>query len=417
MAVMNGNKLKPPRPDKYVVKNRDPHGNQVWREFDDKVAALAFDLLLTKQRQQSMAPELNPKCTLRELWDSYEAHLKELIENGLRKHSTLSVMRRRLETHVFPDLAHIRTTRILRQHLRALIKKLLATPARANTRKPLTRLLSKRTVEAIIRTVSALLSYAVKQDVLQFNPAHGLGLEDGLGKTKEEQTEEVDKEKALTRKEKARFLEIAGGICSPLMYCLFAVLLETGMRIGEAMALRWADLDLTGEEADDGQATIHVQRNYDHENKTLDLPKSNLRRRVDVNEDLLPVLLAYQGSEPRNPDDLVFPPQYAKSGFLHYSTVDNWLRKICRHADITRHFTPHYLRHTFASILITMPDVEIKYIARQLGHTEPQITRLYTQWLPIRCEAAVRSKPGSKLNAKVASTDKCARIGTVQSHT
>lgn len=57
---------------------------------------------------------------------------------------------------------------------------------------------------------------------------------------------------AMTQEEVDRFLEAAKG---KRHYVLFAVMLGTGLRPGEAIALKWADLDPI-------KATLYIQRSY-----------------------------------------------------------------------------------------------------------------------------------------------------------
>ena len=53
------------------------------------------------------------------------------------------------------------------------------------------------------------------------------------------------------------------------------------------------------------------------------------------------------------------------------------------------HFTPHGLRHTFASLLLSA-QVSPAYVQRQLGHASIKLTvDTYGRWLPIGNKAAI----------------------------
>jgi len=51
-------------------------------------------------------------------------------------------------------------------------------------------------------------------------------------------------------------------------------------------------------------------------------------------------------------------------------------------AGLPGHFTPHCLRHTFASILILEEGSLIEYVSRMLGHADIRLTvATYGRWL------------------------------------
>ena len=58
-------------------------------------------------------------------------------------------------------------------------------------------------------------------------------------------------------------------------------------------------------------------------------------------------------------------------------------------------FTPHSLRHTFASLLLVNGE-SVYYVQRQLGHASIQLTvDTYGKWLPAGNKAAVDRLDGS----------------------
>ena len=53
------------------------------------------------------------------------------------------------------------------------------------------------------------------------------------------------------------------------------------------------------------------------------------------------------------------------------------------------HFTPHCLRHTYASLMLQQGE-PVAYVQRQLGHASIQlIVDTYGKWLPMQSHAAV----------------------------
>jgi Phage integrase family len=61
-------------------------------------------------------------------------------------------------------------------------------------------------------------------------------------------------------------------------------------------------------------------------------------------------------------------------------TTERTMTRLCRRAGIG-HFTPHNLRHTFASLLLQRGE-NPKYVQQQLGHASLSLTtHLYGKWL------------------------------------
>ena len=57
-------------------------------------------------------------------------------------------------------------------------------------------------------------------------------------------------------------------------------------------------------------------------------------------------------------------------------------KRALRRAEVPTHFSPHCLRHTYASLLL-IKGYSIYYVSRQLGHASIQITvDRYGRWLP-----------------------------------
>ena len=76
-------------------------------------------------------------------------------------------------------------------------------------------------------------------------------------------------------------------------YAYFFTLARTGMREGEALGLRWDDIQF-GVSPDDPHRFIHVQRTYDSVHNRMNTPKNGKTRRVDMAKDLREGLLEWQ---------------------------------------------------------------------------------------------------------------------------
>jgi integrase len=162
-------------------------------------------------------------------------------------------------------------------------------------------------------------------------------------------------------------------------YPLLLLLLRTGMRIGEALALQWGDIDFNGR-------FIHVQRGLSR--KKIETPKSGKTRRIDMTPHLSETLATYKmeckkkglalglGDAP----ELVFT-----NGKGEFLDVNNWRRRTfnraLRKAGLRR-IRVHDLRHTYATLRISKGD-NIADVAGQLGHADVTMTlKVYYHWLP-----------------------------------
>src|SRR5262249_11139703 len=74
---------------------------------------------------------------------------------------------------------------------------------------------------------------------------------------------------------------------------------------------------------------------------------------------------------------------------LQVANVRRAFARTLRRAELPGHFTPHSLRHTFASLLLQQGESPV-YAQRQLGHASIKLTvDTYGRWLPSGNNAAV----------------------------
>lgn len=147
--------------------------------------------------------------------------------------------------------------------------------------------------------------------------------------------------------------------------------LKSGLRAGELCALSWGNVNLMA-------GTIDVKSNYVRGQFTS--PKSRgSKRRVVIDAGLVNELVnAKPDSAAEN--DLVFHNgQGAPLDWVQFLHRD-WARAL-KAAGLTK-FTPHGLRHSYASILLAYGE-QIAFISRQLGHSNIGITlNTYSHLLP-----------------------------------
>ena len=141
------------------------------------------------------------------------------------------------------------------------------------------------------------------------------------------------------------------------------VLLGTGLRLGEALALEWRDVDL------DGGHALRIERTT--KLGGVGTPKGNRPRTVFVGPALVEMLRRHRASSGRIAG-LVFPSvagTHLDRNNLRRRGHDVALTR----AGITTHVRPHDLRHTYATIALAS-GASIYFVKEQLGHADIQTT-------------------------------------------
>lgn len=171
--------------------------------------------------------------------------------------------------------------------------------------------------------------------------------------------------KAWTAREARRLLLAASGTAHEA-WLWFSLM--TGVRLGEARALLWADVDLRAR-------TATISRSARNDGYALGPTKTGKVRIIDLPDELVPVLVAHRARQPAS-SVLVFSPNARP---LHASTLRLWLKRCCMRAGVPD-MPPHSLRHTYASLALD-DRVPIQDIAHQLGHTVQTCQQTYAHWL------------------------------------
>jgi integrase len=200
------------------------------------------------------------------------------------------------------------------------------------------------TIRGVLTPLSRIFAVAVRRGYRNTNPVRGL---DKAERPKSDQKQMV----ILTSSEIAALLAAVDGWKRTLL----ATLVFTGMRIGEALALTWEQVDF-------GRNAIVVG-----ESKT----RAGEGREIVMIPSLAARLLEHKLETTFGaPSDLVFPT--ATGAARDRRNVLRWALEPAREA-IGSTITLHGLRHTFASLLIGQ-GFDVTFVANQLGHANPSIT-------------------------------------------
>lgn len=165
---------------------------------------------------------------------------------------------------------------------------------------------------------------------------------------------------------------------------LWTLAAATGMRRGELMALRWADVDLDA-------GVVHVERSVTQvgQERVYVSPKNHERRDVSIDPRTVATLRtwrkqqlserlewgsAYQGSE-----DLLWTRQDGRPATP--DCVTKTFATLTAALEVPR-LKLHELRHSHATVLLR-DGVPVHVVAKRLGHRDPSVTlNVYADAIP-----------------------------------
>ena len=212
-------------------------------------------------------------------------------------------------------------------------------------------------------TLFNMLEFAKENEIILSNPCKK-SVKSDMGKPSQ-------KKEALTIDIQKKFLEQAKGRSYENQY---RFILQTGLRTGELIGLKWEDVDFTNR-------VLKIQRSMEYRHSVgewrIGEPKSKSGyRTIPLTDEAIRILKAQKR---KNKKIKVIPIEWNEYIFLSRkgepvknSTYDTMLFKICEKAEISK-FSMHILRHTFATRCIEggmMP----KILQKILGHSNIGIT-------------------------------------------
>ena len=118
------------------------------------------------------------------------------------------------------------------------------------------RHLKPATIDNIHTVLHQILDMAVDDDYIRNNPSNNV-----LKELKQSHCFQTEKRRALTKPEQELFLDyLKNSPTSKYWYPVFAVMIGTGLRVGEVTGLRWCDIDLEEGIIDVNHTLVY----YDH---------------------------------------------------------------------------------------------------------------------------------------------------------
>lgn len=282
---------------------------------------------------------------------------------GTIRESTYSRDMYLITNHVKPTLGRIKLKNVNALHLQGLYRDRLDSG------------LSGSTVQKIHHVMHKAFSQAVKWDLIVRNPADAV-------KVPTASTKEMH---PLSAPEARQLLEAARG---DRLEAFYVLALHTGMRSGELLGLKWADVDLNN-------ATIRVRRTLTRVGNgrrlALGEPKTRKSRRtVRLTQRATEALISHRARQAKKQ---LRAPVYENTGLVFAGEGGGLINPsnlrqrsfapLLSCAGLSgRGITFHDLRHTCASLLFQR-NVHPKFVQELLGHASVAITLdTYSHMLP-----------------------------------
>lgn len=247
-------------------------------------------------------------------------------------------------------------------------------------------------IEIIQTIIHPIFTAAVRDGVIRTNPADGV-----IAEIKKSHNWEKPKRHALTVAQQERFVDfVSQNETYKRWMLLITVLLGTGLRIGEALGLRWDDCDFdTGVIRVDHNLVYRVQESG-HCEYHITTPKTKAGERiVPMFKDVREALLAEYQEQLKFGFNLFQVDGYANFIFrnrfgepLNPFVVNRAIARMIRDANaeekisaqvdqrepvLLPHFSCHNLRHTFCTRLCEN-EPNIKVIQEIMGHKNIETT-------------------------------------------
>ena len=276
--------------------------------------------------------------------------------------------------------------------------------------------LSLGTLDTIHCLLHPTFQLAVRDQIIRNNPTDGV-----MKEISKQSGKNRGVRHALTSEQQRAFMEYVAN--HPVYYhwwSLFTVLLGTGCRIGEALGLRWEDLDFENRIISINHSLVYYPTAKERKSvMRIVKPKTEAGIRtipmLDVVYDAFQMELEEQEETGFNTDEIdgmtgfVFKNRYG--GVPNYNTVNQAIKRIInshnadeiilakrekREPVIIPNFSCHHFRHTFATRLCEV-ESNLKVIQSIMGHRNIETT------MDVYAEATDRKKKESmdNLSAKL----------------
>ncbi|MDG4965823.1 site-specific integrase [Lactococcus lactis] len=320
--------------------------------------------------------------------DWFESYKLTVKENSIR------VAKNYLKVYILPEFGSYRVDKITSILIQSIINKWAKN---ANTSKIVNGKRERgkcKDYKLLLNFIKRILDYGMQLGAVEDNPATKVF-------PPKLKIREVPKIKYFDNDELKKFMryldELEPNYNNKICTTLYRLLLASGLRIGEALALYWSDIDFN-----EGSVSVSktIVQTITDRNKIQDGAKTvESNRVVSLDSETIIMLKEWRKFQKKNivelSDSLIF---YRKQGkCLIYANEIDRLRRHFECADVPN-IGFHGFRHTHASLLMNN-DVNPKEIQKRLGHADYAITMNTYSHLAKSKEKETAEKFGSILKA------------------
>jgi integrase len=337
----------------FEVIYRDELGKQRQKTLAARTVQRAIaeaELYRTQVRRgEAVTPS---RLTVSDVADEYFCVTETLVSTGERSPRTLALYRQRFSAHIAPVIGSRRIQEVRPEHIGAVFGR----QRQAG--------LSAWTISGTQTIMSAIFSFALSRGYVSNNPL--------------DRVSRMEKPRQVTAREARRLSDAeVRRMCAaatPRYRPIVTTIAWTGLRVSEALALRWKDIDFE-------QREIRVEYQLD-EDGALKRPKTRAGVR---SVPLLPVVDEVLRSHRRDQlrlglvsaEQLVFTALTGQPLDRHNVRNQGVLKAAERaglHADGLAAVTTHDLRRTFISHLILGLGLDPVRVAKIAGHSSVSVT-------------------------------------------
>ena len=253
--------------------------------------------------------------------------------------------------------------------------------------------LSSATVNLMHAILMMVFNFAVDQGYLEQNPMRVKRVKKIKGRKRQI--------RVMADDTVAKLLE---GTEDARIKALFGFMLSTGVRRGEALGLKWSEVDI-------GQHEVWIRQGLkkDKAKKAVlgRLKRDNTERTIPLHPDDFAALMEWK--EAQDEEKQLLGKEYNDHGYvfanadgtrIYPDMVNAWLEKALARLGLPR-YTPHEMRHTFASRMIRA-GTHPKVLQELLGHSTIKMTMdTYGHLFPgMKREAVMKAPAVSKARAR-----------------
>lgn len=247
---------------------------------------------------------------------------------------------------------------------------------------------ARKTIQNVHETVGLIFKSAVDQGIVTTNITLTATVPK-KPKTVEDLENKTDLPKYMEKSELIRYLEAAEMYGKSNDYASFYLMAYTGIRPGEAMALKWSDINFE-EQTISITKTLYRKANEPGKHAKSDryvllTPKTESSERVvDIEDDVIDVLKkhkAWQNIEKMGHRDAYDDQNYVfanheqkKGGHVSADRFNTRMKRLLKIAGLPSNLSPHAFRHTHISLLAEA-GANLDEIMERVGHGDAKITR------------------------------------------